>query len=184
MQRPQAMQCREHPFFWNNAKILQFLMECSDYIEKCHKSHELRVCLEMNSKQIIGDDWGLFVDAELLNDAGKHRKYNFESMRDYLRLIRNKWNHFGELPQNIKTKLSQQNNSSKSANQFVYYFTQFTPNLLMFCYKLIGSALNEEYDAKIKAFHQYYHQITPQRIQSFHHQVRGRYNFRRWLPKH
>ena len=162
-------------------------MDTSDYIEKCDKSHELRVTLEMASSKIIGTDWSLFVDAALLSDAGKHRKYNFSSLRDYLRLLRNKWNHYGELPVHLQQKLSQFDNNNnvniKSAEKFLYYFTQFTPELVMYCYKLIASHIKCNNDQRIKSLTHYYPQIPQYRIDTYSKQVRVN-TFRSWYNKH
>eukprot|EP00483_Globobulimina_turgida_P005221 UN05231 len=158
--RPEASECRHHPFFWSDLRVLSFLNATSDYMEKCDKSHELRVTLEMASNGVIGNDWSLFVDGYILNDAGKHRKYNFESMRDYLRLIRNKWNHFSELSLLLRQKLcTDAKVNVKSASKFLHYFTQFTPGLVMYCYKLIGSAIKTA-ETEIKTFGEYYKEIS------------------------
>ena len=44
-------------------------------------------------------------DAELVDNLGRYRKYNQSSLRDLLRVIRNKHNHFRELPDTLQEKL-------------------------------------------------------------------------------
>jgi len=178
--RPSAMECRAHPFFWSDARTLQFLLDTSDFIEKCDPSHALRVTLEMASSKIIGTDWSRVVDGSMLCDAGRHRKYNFSSLRDYLRLIRNKWAHFAELPGSLRRKLGDEN-SLRSDSKFLRYFSQFAPQLIMYCYKLIASALGDG-DSKIASFDRYYGDISPQRLEEYRKEVRV-HRFRSWMSK-
>ena len=178
--RPKAMECRLHPFFWSDARTLQFLLDTSDFIEKSDKSHALRVTLEMASYDVIGPDWAQFVDAEMLCDAGKHRKYSFASMRDYLRLIRNKWTHFAELPATLRHKLGDEN-LMKSESKFLQYFTQFTPKLVMYCYKLMASAIGNG-DIRLAPFERYYGEMTMQRLEAYRMEVRVQ-RFRRWMSR-
>jgi len=44
-------------------------------------------------------------DTELIENLGRYRKYNQSSLRDLLRVIRNKHNHFRELPDGLQAKL-------------------------------------------------------------------------------
>ena len=44
-------------------------------------------------------------DGELIENLGRYRKYNQSSLRDLLRVIRNKHNHFRELPESLQAKL-------------------------------------------------------------------------------
>ena len=48
------------------------------------------LALEARAPSVIGAGWGAVVDAEMLDNGGKYRKYNFGSIRDLLRVIRNK----------------------------------------------------------------------------------------------
>ena len=48
------------------------------------------LALEARAPVVIGAAWGALVDAEMLDSGGKYRKYNFSSIRDLLRVIRNK----------------------------------------------------------------------------------------------
>lgn len=49
------------------------------------------LALEARAPSVIGGaGWGAVVDAEMLDNGGKYRKYNFGSIRDLLRVIRNK----------------------------------------------------------------------------------------------
>ena len=52
----------------------------------------------------IGPWMGRF-DSELVDNLGRYRKYNQSSLRDLLRVIRNKHNHFRELPDTLQEKL-------------------------------------------------------------------------------
>jgi serine/threonine-protein kinase/endoribonuclease IRE1 len=48
--------------------------------------------------------WDAQLDKALLENLGKYRRYNSRSIRDLLRVIRNKCNHYRELPQSVKVR--------------------------------------------------------------------------------
>lgn len=48
------------------------------------------ITLERKSSEILGDDWTKALDRTLLDNLGKYRKYDGGSLRDLLRVLRNK----------------------------------------------------------------------------------------------
>lgn len=48
------------------------------------------VVLEAESSIVVGDDWSKSIDRSLLDNLGKYRKYDVNSVRDLLRVLRNK----------------------------------------------------------------------------------------------
>lgn len=48
------------------------------------------VTLESRALDIVGDDWQKAIDRSLLDNLGKYRKYDGKSVRDLLRVLRNK----------------------------------------------------------------------------------------------
>lgn len=48
------------------------------------------VTLEQTSGTVVGDDWQKALDRTLLDNLGKYRKYDGKSVRDLLRVLRNK----------------------------------------------------------------------------------------------
>ena len=104
--RPAAKDVLLHPFFWNGEKRLSFLVKASDRVE-----HEDRVpdsvvlpALETIGPDVFGASWETKLDSKLLDDGRRYRKYNFSSVRDLLRIIRNKSHHFNELPQEMQVR--------------------------------------------------------------------------------
>lgn len=57
-----------------------------------------------------------------------YRKYDFRSIRDLIRLVRNKLSHFHEIPKEIRVHVG------KTPEQFVEYFLERYPKLLSFMY--------------------------------------------------
>lgn len=47
-------------------------------------------------------NWGASLDAELVANLGKYRRYDYTSLRDLLRVVRNKKNHFREMPESLQ----------------------------------------------------------------------------------
>ena len=62
--------------------------------------------LEAVSEEAVGGpDWATALGPEVVADLGRYRKYNSSSLRDLLRVVRNKHNHFREMPLALQHKL-------------------------------------------------------------------------------
>jgi serine/threonine-protein kinase/endoribonuclease IRE1 len=92
-----------HPLFWSPELRLSFLRDTSDRIEKTSET-DLINALEGVGSVAFGGKWGDRLDAALITDMGRYRKYNFESIRDLLRYIRNKSGHYRELTHDLKVR--------------------------------------------------------------------------------
>lgn len=66
----------------------------------------LLVMVESGADQVVGRSWDVRLDPELTEDAGRYRKYDFSSVRDLLRVVRNKRHHFHELPERVQGLMS------------------------------------------------------------------------------
>ena len=70
------------------------------------ENQSLLQAFENCSRSALGaGPWMACFDAELVDNLGRYRKYNQGSLRDLLRVIRNKHNHFRELPESLQAKL-------------------------------------------------------------------------------
>jgi serine/threonine protein kinase len=136
--RPSSRQVCNHPFFWPSSRRLEFLTDFSDRLEKEQPDSLLLLDLERSSYQIIYGKWDKRLDLELVQDVGKYRKYDTSSVRDLLRLIRNKKHHFHELSATLKEKIG-----SLPLGFYSYFDVKF-PHLLMHCAKVANKFLREE----------------------------------------
>lgn len=95
---------RVHPLFWSFDIRLKFLCDASDRVELEDKENQSPILedLEEVSQLALGGSWADKLDAVFLQNLGKYRKYNYNSVRDLLRVIRNKSSHFRELPQEVQ----------------------------------------------------------------------------------
>lgn len=66
----------------------------------------LLVMVESGADNVVGRSWDARLDPELTEDAGRYRKYDYSSVRDLLRVVRNKRHHFDELPERIQKLMS------------------------------------------------------------------------------
>ncbi|KAI2501455.1 Ribonuclease 2-5A [Fragilaria crotonensis] len=113
-QRPTAQEVCEHPFFWSPRKKLAFLCDISDRIEndaqlwsraKGISRFAANVfAIERNAAQVVGTAWDQ-LDPDLISNVSKFRTYDPSSVRDFLRLIRNKHHHYDELPGHVKGRI-------------------------------------------------------------------------------
>jgi serine/threonine-protein kinase/endoribonuclease IRE1 len=89
--RPDAFTVMLHPYFWSANKRLMFMQDCSDRFEKeDRETSPLIAKLEHNAMNILGRDWYRVIDRTLVDNLGKYRKYDGNSVRDLLRALRNK----------------------------------------------------------------------------------------------
>jgi len=133
--RPTATNVCEHCFFWNISKRLAFISEFSDRIEAeillPPVSTSFNVLyLERNAASVVGLSWDQQLDPDLILNTSKFRTYDPSSVRDCLRLIRNKCHHYDELPIEVKNRIG------PSSEGLMAYFDDKFPKLLSHCYNV------------------------------------------------
>ncbi|KAK8997067.1 hypothetical protein V6N11_020558 [Hibiscus sabdariffa] len=138
--RPKAQDVLHHPLFWSSETRLSFLREASDRVELEDRQSESEVLNELESIAPVALDgkWDEKLEAAFLNNIGHYRRYKFDSVRDLLRVIRNKQNHYRELPQDIQELLG------PLPEGFDGYFACRFPKLLIEVYKVLFKLCKEE----------------------------------------
>ncbi|EGG12910.1 uncharacterized protein MELLADRAFT_46493 [Melampsora larici-populina 98AG31] len=153
-ERPTAEQVLQNPYFWNPNKRLMFLCESSDRFEILDRESQEPSTIEILNRlenleifyeylpstlsRQIGLDWDKRVDKILVENLGKYRRYDFGSIRDLLRVLRNKKHHFQDLPENLKRTLG------NLPEGFLNYFTKRFPSLIIHVYLIIEKFLSHE----------------------------------------
>ena len=139
--RPNTSQVLNHPYFWDNARKLEFLLKVSDRfeVEKRDPPSDLLMKLELVAPNVIGDDWCAKFDKSFLDNLGKYRKYHPERLMDLLRALRNKYHHFNDLPADLVTRMS------PLPNGFYQFFNKKFPNLLMEIYHVVEENLSDDH---------------------------------------
>lgn len=145
--RPTADEVCEHPFFWSMAKRLKFLCDVSDRIESFSTSQDkddsvtpasMMIAIEKGAVGIVGTSWEKKLDPELMEASLSRRTYDPSSLRDCLRMIRNKHHHYDELPASLKTRIG------SSTDGLSIYITRAFPGLLMHCYNFCVANLGAD----------------------------------------
>ena len=134
--RPDATTVLHHPFFWSAEDRLDFLCHVSDGFEFEPRDPPSSALLHLESygPRIIqneGSDFLRLLPREFRDTLGKQRKYNGEKVLDLLRALRNKKNHYEDIPESIKEKLG-----GFPHGYLSFWSTRF-PNLLMACHKVV-----------------------------------------------
>jgi serine/threonine-protein kinase/endoribonuclease IRE1 len=101
-QRPTADYIYQHCMFWNAQTKLNFLQDLSDLLEAEGNGSLLEIELEQYCRAILNQPWDLALGTEFMANLGKYRKYDSLSIKDLLRVIRNKMHHYHELPDDLK----------------------------------------------------------------------------------
>lgn len=92
---------------------MSFLRDTGDRVEledREDDSYILRV-LESKAPVALGGKWDEKMEPAFINNIGRYRRYKYNSVRDLLRVIRNKLNHYRELPKEIQVWLLQHTNT-------------------------------------------------------------------------
>ncbi|CAA6655843.1 unnamed protein product [Spirodela intermedia] len=131
--RPRAAEVLQHPLFWSPEMRLSFLRDTSDRVEleERESDSQLLRALESIGQAAFGGRWGNKLEAPFIMDISRYRRYRFESARDLLRVIRNKLNHYMELPRALQELLG------SVPDGFDKYFSTRFPRLLMEVYKVM-----------------------------------------------
>ena len=145
--RPTAEEVCNHPFFWSLSQRLKFLCDLSDRIELCDTVQEDRenstlslniFAIEKGAFEVFGTSWEKKFDPELIDASLSRRTYDPSSVRDILRMIRNKHHHYDELPSSLKNRIG------SSTDGLSLYISKQFPRLLMHCYNFCVSNLGPD----------------------------------------
>ena len=143
--RPTAAEALAHPLWWSDAAKLKFLCDVSDRVEMEDREaggflllRELeRGALSPRGPRGVGGigiaeaSWAGRLPPSLLQNLGKYRSYKGDEVRDLLRVIRNKSNHFRELPRAVRDEVG------APPEGFFRYFDEKFPRLLMHAYAFV-----------------------------------------------
>ncbi|EPS70743.1 hypothetical protein M569_04013, partial [Genlisea aurea] len=139
--RPKAAETLRHPVFWSSEMRLSFLRDASDRVELEDGSELLQ---ELENMATGVGRWDEKMDTVFIQDLGRYRRYKYDSVRDLLRVIRNKLNHYRELSKEVQLVLG------SVPDGFDSYFSTRFPRLLMEVYRVII-----KYCADEEIFHKY-----------------------------
>jgi len=117
-----------HPFFWEEGRKLSIFQEFSDYIESQHAFEGELFENKSKQLQIVPPQWDKILEQSVLRDIQNFRQYDFKSIRGLIRVIRNKKNHYYELPMDARLTLGKM-----PEGVFAYFNAKF-PKLFMSVY--------------------------------------------------
>ena len=141
--RPTSAEVCHHPFFWSASRRLDFFTDLSDLIEHTSANKQVLFALELDAADITGPTgWGQRLHCGLLEELGRYRKYDFGSVKDLLRVMRNKRHHFLELSTDMQSTMG------PMPEGFLLYFEERFPSLLMHCVKVLTLVLAPEPGSK------------------------------------
>ncbi|KAJ5591374.1 Serine/threonine-protein kinase ppk4 [Penicillium hetheringtonii] len=133
--RPDASAVLTHPFFWPPSDRLNFLCDVSDHFEFEPRDppSEALLCLESVAREVIGPemDFLKLLPRDFKDNLGKQRKYTGSRMLDLLRALRNKRNHYNDMPDHLKMHIG------GLPEGYLNFWTVRFPSLLMSCHWVI-----------------------------------------------
>ncbi|KAJ4839031.1 hypothetical protein Tsubulata_018928 [Turnera subulata] len=138
--RPKALEVLHHPIFWSSEMRLSFLRDASDRVEleDRESDSELLKALESTAGTALGGKWDEKMEPTFINNIGRYRRYKFDSVRDLLRVMRNKLNHYRELPKDVQELVG------SVPEGYDGYFSSRFPRLLIEVYKVVCRYCREE----------------------------------------
>ena len=162
-ERPDAATISTHPFFWPPEKRLDFLCQVSDGFE--HEKFTIQdptgdyrlndspslAHLESYADLVIPPqahkDFLKILPYDFRDTLGKQRKYRGGSVLDLLRALRNKKNHFEDIPPSVKEKCG------PLPEGYLTFWSRRFPNLLLSCWGAVEELGWDERDR----FRRFYH---------------------------
>ncbi|KAK3437331.1 hypothetical protein EUGRSUZ_C01997 [Eucalyptus grandis] len=104
--RPKTSEVLHHPFFWSSKMRMTFLHDVSDEVEsEAGKGNsDLLKALDNIAQLAFDGNWIEKIDKDVMDDLHQHRRkpYDGSSVRDLLRVVRNKFNHLKTAPEKVK----------------------------------------------------------------------------------
>ncbi|KAK8996216.1 hypothetical protein V6N11_076462 [Hibiscus sabdariffa] len=138
--RPNALEVLRHPLFWSCEMKLSFLQDTSDRVELEDRmaDSDILKALESIASMALGGKWNEKMETAFIANIGHYRRYKFDSVRDLLRVMRNKSHHYRELPKEIQELVG------PVPEGFYGYFDCRFPRLLIEVYKVVSRHCREE----------------------------------------
>jgi serine/threonine-protein kinase/endoribonuclease IRE1 len=134
-QRPDASTVLMHPFFWPPSDRLSFLCDVSDHFEFEPRDppSDALLCLESVARRVMGPemDFLRLLPRDFKDNLGKQRKYTGSRMLDLLRALRNKRNHYNDMPEYLKAHIG------GLPEGYLNFWTVRFPSLLMSCHSVV-----------------------------------------------
>jgi serine/threonine-protein kinase/endoribonuclease IRE1 len=140
--RPSARQVMAHPFFWPAKKRLNFLCDVSDHFEKEKREPPSRSLQELEkwAPEVCHGDFLKPLGKEFVESMGKQRKYTGTRLLDLLRALRNKKNHYEDMPDSLKKVVG------PLPEGYLSFWTRKFPNLLITCWNIVYDVGWDEQD--------------------------------------
>lgn len=123
-ERPPTSAILKHPFYWSPEKVLTFFQDVSDRVEKEGGDSMIVMNLERGGVDVVLGDWRQHMHPTIAEDLRRFRDYKGRSVRDLLRALRNKRNHYRELKEEARLVFG------RIPDEYVAYWTERFPKLL------------------------------------------------------
>ncbi|KAI9739584.1 MAG: bifunctional endoribonuclease/protein kinase ire1 [Cirrosporium novae-zelandiae] len=138
--RPDANSVLMHPFFWSADTRLTFLCDVSDGFESEKQEDGFPppctlLTLESIAPTILGKyqmDFLRPLPQNFKDNLGRQRKYTPSLVKDLLRALRNKKNHYEDMPESLRAHVG------PLPEGYLHFWTVKFPTLLMSCHWVVG----------------------------------------------
>ncbi|CAM1512009.1 Fc.00g095220.m01.CDS01 [Cosmosporella sp. VM-42] len=132
-QRPSAKEIMSHPFFWSAKKRLAFLCDVSDHFEKEPRDPPSDALAELESfaPRVTKGDFLRALPRDFVDSLGKQRKYTGSRLLDLLRALRNKRNHYEDMPDGLKKSIG------ALPDGYLAFWSVRFPMLLLVCWTVV-----------------------------------------------
>lgn len=138
-----------HPYFWTSEIKLMFLLDVSDRLEAAGTGSSIEIEFEAYCGGVLKKPWNEIIPSGLLMNIEKYRSYSYNSVKDLLRVIRNKKNHYNELSSDMKKLVG------NIPEGFYSFFDQRFPDLLITVFRYM-----ETYFLSDSMFRQYLSKLS------------------------
>ncbi|EAX96226.1 hypothetical protein TVAG_022090 [Trichomonas vaginalis G3] len=128
-ERPTPDEALGHPLFWTIAERTKIYYSINDELSSTMTPANLVQKFEEHRIKVLQcTSWMKKLPKQLVNDLKSRGDYGGDSMRDLVRMIRNKCEHFSETPPKLQAILG------TTPDEVFNYFDNMFPNLFLYSY--------------------------------------------------
>ncbi|KAM0680330.1 bifunctional endoribonuclease/protein kinase ire1 [Glugoides intestinalis] len=113
-----------HPYFWTSIKCMEFICDVSDFLET---NQNFKPKIEKCKRIVFSRPWIEYIDISMVRSMSLKRSYDYQSLCDLIRFIRNSHRHYQELRNKETFEILD--------GKIFYYFSHTFPEILMLLYR-------------------------------------------------
>lgn len=128
-ERPTPEEALQHPYFWSIERRASLYYQVNDELNSPSIPYDTLFAFERHRVHVVQSvSWMTVLPKHLISDLKQRGDYGGDSLRDLIRMIRNKMEHTGDIPPKLEKIFGRESTS------IFNYFDNLFPNLFLYTY--------------------------------------------------